>query len=271
MKVVVPFRAGMLCRSTYEAAQAWEGGCEFYELRNSAEPVDASRYWPTYPELMTDLWARGDGMLMLEHDTVPHEDSLTEMNECTMSWCAYAYSGGGSGGSVDADCTYGALGCCKIGLGLIAATWECFSGWGRRDDLKVFPRNWQRCDQHLSFCVGMFSDINVHRHYPNVKHRVDRDYLTLDECSELSRGVIRPPTAEAPTDRGPMVMKDLGFWGNLQRADDAYRWLADAFGGIPVPPIVPRASDRALVAPPPVPALQQQVNRALGKRVVRWP
>jgi hypothetical protein len=87
---------------------------------------------PTYPQLMTDLWARAESILTLEHDTVPHEDSLAEMEACPKPWCAYAYAGGGSGGAVDA--TYAALGCSKITSTLIRATSQCFSTWGTEKD-----------------------------------------------------------------------------------------------------------------------------------------
>jgi hypothetical protein len=85
----------MLFRRTYEAAKAWEGGCEFVELRNASEPVDPTKHRPTYPELLTGIWAQCESVIVLEHDVVPYEHSLDEIAHCLQPWCGFHYPDGG--------------------------------------------------------------------------------------------------------------------------------------------------------------------------------
>ena len=94
MQVVVPYRPGMLFARTYDAAKAWEGGCRFVKLRNVDEKSDPEHHNPTYPELLADIWEQGEDVILLEHDVVPYEQSITEIAYCREPWCGYSYPGG---------------------------------------------------------------------------------------------------------------------------------------------------------------------------------
>jgi hypothetical protein len=190
MRVVVPYRPGMLFRRTYDAAKAWEGGCEFVELRNANEPVDDR---PTYPELLADLWDAGQGVIMLEHDVVPYEDSLAAIASCPEPWCGYGYPDGGGFKALGVN-----LGCTKLSSELMAATAE----WG---PLERKERRWGHCDIRL-YWYAFYLGIKAHRHYPDVAHRGTRhdhpdhnrkhplgdDYIELDEHGE-PLGDPQPP------------------------------------------------------------------------------
>jgi hypothetical protein len=170
---------------------------------------------------MTDLWARAESILTLEHDTVPHEDSLAEMEACPKPWCAYAYAGGGSGGAGYA--TYAALGCSKITSTLIRATSQCFSTWGTEKDQGNTPRWWGVCDYRLSWCAALCTDIRPHRHYPDVRHRVDSDYLTIEECAAASQETNRPePAGALAGPMKPMVQKERSFAENIARLNELW-------------------------------------------------
>jgi hypothetical protein len=171
MRLVVPYRPGMLFARTYDAAQAWEGGCEFVRLRNKREPADGR---PTYFELLTRLWRSGGGFVMLEQDVVPYEGAIEAIAECPEPWCGYGYSP--NGGIADFFLN---LGCTKISPAVIAATQEFVER----------ERDWDVCDAFLSECATR-SGYRPHRHLPDVPHRGTRhlkthplgdDFIEFDE------------------------------------------------------------------------------------------
>jgi hypothetical protein len=84
MSVVVPYRPGMLFARTYDAAKAWEGGCEFVRVRNADETPAPDGYNPTYPELLADLW---------EQDVVPYEDALEARDPRPRDSCPFGVAG----------------------------------------------------------------------------------------------------------------------------------------------------------------------------------
>jgi hypothetical protein len=161
VQVVVPFRPNMLFARTYDAAKRWEGGCEFVKLRNADETPDLDGYNPTYSELLADLWEQGEDVMMLEHDVVPHEDSLAEIAGCPEPWCGYAYPDGGGFRKNASN-----LGCTKLSAGLIAATVDF--GTAERGE-----RDWRNCDSRMARCAYV-AKIRPHRHYPDVEHRATR-------------------------------------------------------------------------------------------------
>jgi hypothetical protein len=134
MRLVVPYRKGLLFRRTFEAAEAW-GNTEFVEVRNRNEPANGR---PTYDELLSDLWSRGEGFIMLEHDVVPYAGALEAINECAEPWCGYGYSP--NGGVSPWFCN---LGCTKVSPPLIRVVAEGFRG-----------KPWHVCDAYLSESAG---------------------------------------------------------------------------------------------------------------------
>lgn len=225
MRVVVPYRPGMLFRRTYEAARAWPGGCEFVALRNKNEPADSGR--PTYPELLATLWEAGQSVITLEHDVVPHENSLAEIAGCRQPWCGYSYDNGGGMGWA-----YTNLGCTKLSAELIAGT----ADYGK--SLRSGEVPWDKCDAHLSGIASLMG-FTAHWHMPGVGHRGTRrsarnidhplgnEYVTLDDEGELVgetpyapkykplRARSAPSAKQQETFAGERNMMHFGAGGDL--------------------------------------------------------
>ena len=196
MQVVVPYRPGMLFARTYDAAKAWEGGCQFVLLRNDDEKPDPSRYNPTYPELLADLWDEGEGVIMLEHDVVPYEQSIMEIAYCREPWCGYSYPGGPM---TKISCN---LGCTKISAEFMAAT-AAFGQAERRQ------RRWDECDARLARWTYAHTRIRPHRHHPDLQHRQTRrivghalgdEFIELDEQGKPLVDRVAVPLASAPVE-----------------------------------------------------------------------
>jgi hypothetical protein len=153
----------MLFARTYDAAKAWPGGSEFVKLRNADETPALDGYNPTYPELLADLWEAGESIIMLEHDVVPHEDSIAEIAGCPQPWCGYQYPNGGG-----FDRAHANLGCTKITDQMMAATAE----WARSE--RTGRGRWDWSDARLSGWAYCNAKMLPHRHFPDVAHRATR-------------------------------------------------------------------------------------------------
>jgi hypothetical protein len=267
LKVIVPYRPGMLFRRTYEAARDWEGGCRFVEIRNADEGQRDDR--PTYPELLASIWEAAEPVVMLEHDVVPYENAIEEIAGCTHPWCGYRYPAGGG-----FDATHANLGCTKLSSELIAGTPE----FGR---MVKKVRDWDKLDSRLSLWA-QYKGYEPHRHFPNVEHRGTRhaedgdrseravrraeqrlgsEFVDIDEHGEIRgepqyKRKYKPlPRALEPTSSysdpetgffcGPgLAMRQMGAvarWGQMPQPIDhvpeSFRGLVDC--GIISPELVP--------------------------------
>jgi hypothetical protein len=229
VRVVTPYRPGLLFARTYDAAKAWEGGCELVRVRNADEEPLRDRYNPTYSELLADLWEEGESVLMLEHDVVPYEDSIADIAYCPEPWCGYAYVDGG-GFRKDAS----NLGCTKLSAELIAATVEF--GAAERGE-----RDWRNCDSRMSRCAYV-QKLRPHRHYPNVEHRATRHrkgakhplgnvYIDLDTHGDPIGEPREPYPPRQPSPQAEHGMPSYGDEGE-DRWSREIRWAAASAPGV---------------------------------------
>jgi hypothetical protein len=75
-----------------------------------------------YSELLTGLWAAGDGFVVVEHDIAPWFGAVTQLAECDRDWCMFHYPK--FGGML----TRG-LGCTKFSRRLVRAYPELPAAW----------------------------------------------------------------------------------------------------------------------------------------------
>lgn len=251
----MPYRSGMLFRRTYEAAKAY-GYCEFVKLRNPGEPSGAEHGYETYPELLARLWRNGQGVILLEHDVVPYQESIEEIASCPEPWCGYGYLPAGGVSAFFLN-----FGCTKISAELIAATRDTFE--------TRWPPHWNACDVRLS-AYAVRAGYRPHRHLPNVQHRAARrykssplgdDFIEIDHSGEPIGEIgvpyeplraPKPPTSYYMDDgidheqQGSM----LGAPTDLDVLDRFNAMLS--------------ARTRLLPDPPPEPEWLQQANRRAG-------
>jgi hypothetical protein len=95
-------------------------------------------------------WSAGDSFVLVEHDVVPTEAQIAEIESCAEPWCLYGYAPG---------FWLPVFGCVKFSAELIAGTagvWE--NEW-----------NWDVLDQNFArFAVSQ--GFQPHWHYPHVHH-----------------------------------------------------------------------------------------------------
>ena len=48
-----------------------------------------------YSLLIADIWARGEGFALVEHDVAPWVGALSELASCEEDWCMFRYAKGG--------------------------------------------------------------------------------------------------------------------------------------------------------------------------------
>ena len=79
MRVVVPYVDGMLHLQTCEAVRAGAPRSEFVRL----DPADDA----AYARLLCGLWAAREDFAIVEHDVVPPDGWLAEIEACAGLWC----------------------------------------------------------------------------------------------------------------------------------------------------------------------------------------
>lgn len=119
--------------------------------------IDVSDDDFAYGRLMTDLWDKKEGFIILEHDVVPWPGALTELMFCDHPYCAYRYS-------YTPHNQISALGCMK------------FSQWvvNKFPDL---PQNknwsetrWSELDYEIVHPLRELVGFNIHHHEPPLAH-----------------------------------------------------------------------------------------------------
>jgi len=48
-----------------------------------------------YSRLMTEIWARGLGFVVVEHDVAPWFGAIAQLGACSRDWCMFRYPDGG--------------------------------------------------------------------------------------------------------------------------------------------------------------------------------
>lgn len=78
------------------------------------EYVDVATSDTAYCKVLTDLWAGGEDVLVVEHDIEIHDRVVPEARACSEPWCVWPYNGPGFGDKQGDPFLYGSLGCTRF-------------------------------------------------------------------------------------------------------------------------------------------------------------
>jgi hypothetical protein len=112
------------------------------------EPVDVSGSDRAYYDALYRTWAecaaKGDDLVVVEHDIEIRPTTLSGFARCDDAWCCapYPYRVSPSG-------WYGGLGCCRFSAALLARHADAIEAIGERHDSLHPPRHWCRLDAWL--------------------------------------------------------------------------------------------------------------------------
>jgi hypothetical protein len=66
----------------------------------TAEGVPYETLWADgdlgYSLLMTEVWSRGEGFVIVEHDIAPWVGAIAQLETCERDWCMFQYPDGGT-------------------------------------------------------------------------------------------------------------------------------------------------------------------------------
>jgi hypothetical protein len=111
-----------------------------------------------YGNLLRELWAERETVVIIEHDIVPNHGCVEELFGCSAIWCAFSYQWRNEFGEVGVGLSH-QLGCTKISAHLMNAL----------PDLWNEPCHWSLCDQRLFFAAREIGR-EPHLHRPAVIH-----------------------------------------------------------------------------------------------------
>jgi hypothetical protein len=110
MKVCVPTYSGM--SNVAELVLSAEG------VKYETLPAEGEL---GYSQLVTELWRRGKGFVIVEHDVAPWCGAVAQLWACPRDWCIFHYPDGGS--------LSNGLGCTKFSDRLVRAYPDLPSVW----------------------------------------------------------------------------------------------------------------------------------------------
>lgn len=128
-----------------------------------AERVDVSEHDNAYWRLVSDLWARQETVLLVEHDIEIHADVVDELAACPEPWCAFGYHIG------NGELLFRGLGCTKFTGDLMAAMPGAPLDPGVLGPGQVPATDWRRLDTRVTGQLGI-AGYEPHRHGPPVLH-----------------------------------------------------------------------------------------------------
>lgn len=120
-------------------------GAEYIKMQ------DKESYW----KLLCDIWARGEDVVIVEHDIIPWPGAIDELLGCPAEWCTFTYEMKQGFG------VHHAFGCAKLGSGLMS---ELPSVWQ-----DVHTTYWRTLDSQLCE-YAQRNRIIPHPHRPAVTH-----------------------------------------------------------------------------------------------------
>ena len=121
----------------------------------------------SYYRLLLNLWHEGETFILVEHDIIPWPGAITELANCSGSWCVFPYN-------VHTD---GSLGCTKFHGELLRKHPDALDEPFYRD----FDKHWACLDGYVGDKMIEFG-IKAHVHKPNVAH------LHAHEC--MRKGLL---------------------------------------------------------------------------------
>ncbi|MHB8490616.1 MAG: hypothetical protein ACYDA6_00155 [Solirubrobacteraceae bacterium] len=129
-----------------------------------------------YCALLCDLWAAGDGFLLVEHDIELHDRVLPELQACPEPWCTFPYPGAGWAQTGD-PLLYDSLGCTRFSSALLAAEPDVMAEAARASG-GLEPGDWRHMDVSLNPRLR-WRGYEPHVHWPAVAHH----HAYIDGCA----------------------------------------------------------------------------------------
>lgn len=120
-------------------------------------------YWA----LLAELWAAGEGFLLVEHDIEIRAGLVTEADTCPQPWCVWPYAGAGWSTGGD-PLLYQSLGCTRFAAGLLAAEPDLMAEVGAVSE-GLPAKDWRRLDVTIGPRLN-WRGYQPHRHGPPVTH-----------------------------------------------------------------------------------------------------
>lgn len=127
------------------------------------EPHDVSGSDRAYYDLLAELWAARETVVIVEHDIIVNPRSILELAYCQCDWCAFPYQ------YMSIPAYYG-LGCVKFGANLMRRQPDAIRRVGVLSDMHHPQRHWCRLDGFLQYVVLPSLGESMHRHDEPVAH-----------------------------------------------------------------------------------------------------
>jgi hypothetical protein len=157
--------------------------------------VDVSGRDDDYYTLLSALWYRGEGMLVVEQDIVVAPGTIAALRECPSDWCGFSYQVGLNIGSW--------LGCVRFSPEIMKRVPDAFDRMERQ--------HWQSIDGQLLPYLWLKGE-REHRHWPAVTH--------LHDCGDANTILANCPECGDPirfeeVRNGPGTVRcSRGHWTN---------------------------------------------------------
>ena len=180
MKVVIPYvnnARNHLWPETVEAAdryatnpeyvnvhsQCGQSGCDGITCVSSGE----------YCDLFKRLWKQQASFVVIEHDIVIRESTISKLANCPRPWCGYTYSNAGGG-------NFAFLGCTKFDSRIMKRYPLAIEDASQiRTDANLPPGHWVRMDSCISRTLEQYR-YRIHEHNPPLQHMNPRQQHVKD-------------------------------------------------------------------------------------------
>ena len=145
----------------------------------------------SYWEFLSRLWAKGESVVLVEHDIEVHSGVVPGFESCPEPWCSHPFSRllpgphstwDGEGWSAGIALLTKSLGCVRWSAELMAAEPDLMTVVGQMAFPGLPPGHWRRLDDAIAQVLEA-RKYSVHVHVPEVKHHhhlIDRGW---DVCS----------------------------------------------------------------------------------------
>lgn len=124
--------------------------------------VDVSGSDEAYWQLLADLWSKGAGFIVVEHDVLVRPGALDELDRCHHPWCSFQVPYVGR--------VYAGLSCAKFSAALIARYPDALDVIAELSDEDHEPKHWCRLDSWLQSHVLNPGGEIMHVHGPPLGH-----------------------------------------------------------------------------------------------------
>ena len=114
----------------------------------------------SYWELLCELWAEQETVVIVEQDILPWRGAIEEISECPKPWCAFSYLRHFTPEKKAATDYFG-FGCVKFGQELMVKLPDAFN--------QMADHHWSKLDSQFEWYTYQNS-VRPHHHRPSVVH-----------------------------------------------------------------------------------------------------